>query len=111
MTANPRFPVPPEWFTDAEKTEYRETPRYAETIVYAKRLADASSMIEFESFGQSGEGREEFDQKLNDPQFAGNSTARLNFFYERSPYWDSQRNVYPVGRLLAELTVGTAPVR
>ncbi len=58
MTANPRFPVPSEWLTDAEKTEYRETPRYAETILYSKRLADASSMIEFESFGQSGEGRD-----------------------------------------------------
>lgn len=48
----------PEWQTHAELTEYRETPRYLETISYAKRLAAASPLLRFESFGQSGEGRE-----------------------------------------------------
>ena len=47
-----------DWRTDAEKTDYRETPRYAETIAYAKRLAAASPLIEFQSFGYSGEGRD-----------------------------------------------------
>src|SRR5437762_8391227 len=47
-----------EWQTYAEKTNYRETPRYAETIEYSKRLADASPLIEFQSFGKSGEGRD-----------------------------------------------------
>lgn len=50
-------PVPPEWQTLAEKTDYRETPRYEETIAYSRRLADASPLIRFKSFGQSGEGR------------------------------------------------------
>ncbi len=49
--------VPPEWQTHAEKTDYRETPRYAETIAYSRRLADASPLIRFESFGESAEGR------------------------------------------------------
>lgn len=49
--------IPPEWQTRAEKTDYRETPRYDETVAYARKLADASPLIEFESFGQSGEGR------------------------------------------------------
>jgi murein tripeptide amidase MpaA len=51
-------PVPPEWQTHAEKTDYRETPRYDETIAYARKLAGASPLIRFKSFGQSGEGRE-----------------------------------------------------
>jgi murein tripeptide amidase MpaA len=51
-------PVPPEWQTHAEKTDYRETPRYDETIAYAQKLANASPLIRFKSFGQSGEGRE-----------------------------------------------------
>ena len=51
-------PVPPAWQTHAEKTDYRETPRYAETIAYARKLADASPLLRFASFGQSGEGRE-----------------------------------------------------
>ncbi len=57
MSHNQTESVPPEWQTHAEKTNYRETPRYAETIEYAQRLA-SSPLIRFESFGQSGEGRE-----------------------------------------------------
>ena len=51
-------PVPPEWQTLAEKTDYRETPRYDETIAYSRKLAGASPWLRFKSFGQSGEGRE-----------------------------------------------------
>ncbi len=50
--------TPPEWLTHAEKTDYRETPRYDETIAYAKRLDAASRLIKYETFGKSGEGRD-----------------------------------------------------
>lgn len=50
--------VPPEWRTHAEITNYDETPNYADTISYARRLADASPSIEYRGFGQSGQGRE-----------------------------------------------------
>ncbi|MDT4898681.1 MAG: hypothetical protein QOH25_3758 [Acidobacteriota bacterium] len=50
--------VPPAWQTLAEKTDYRETPRYDETIAYSRKLSAASPLIRFKSFGQSGEGRE-----------------------------------------------------
>ena len=50
--------IPPEWLTHAEKTDYRETPRYDATIEYAKRLAAASPLIRYETFGRSGEGRD-----------------------------------------------------
>ena len=58
MSQSQRPSVPPEWQTYAEKTEYRETPRYGETIDYSKRLDAASPLIQFQSFGRSGEGRE-----------------------------------------------------
>ncbi len=51
-------PISAEWQTDAEKTSHRDTPSYAETIAFSKRLAEASPLIEFQSFGQSGEGHE-----------------------------------------------------
>jgi murein tripeptide amidase MpaA len=51
-------PIPTEWQTLAEKTGYRETPRYDETIAYSRKLADASPLIRYTSFGQSGEGRD-----------------------------------------------------
>src|SRR6185295_12715111 len=58
MSQHPDATVPIEWLTHAEKTDYRETPRYAETIEYSKRLDRASPLIKFQSFGKSGEGRE-----------------------------------------------------
>jgi hypothetical protein len=51
-------PIPPEWRTHAELTDYRETPNYDDTVAYARRLAHASPAIDYEGFGQSGEGRE-----------------------------------------------------
>jgi hypothetical protein len=48
--------------------------------------------------------KREFEQKVaTDPKFASSPGARLNFFYERSPYWDKQMNLYPVGRVLVPL--------
>src|SRR2546425_852533 len=58
MSQSSTPPVPSEWETLAEKTNYRETPRYADTITYCKRLAAGSRLIHFTSFGQTGEGRD-----------------------------------------------------
>ncbi|HJU55460.1 MAG TPA: hypothetical protein VJ715_12840, partial [Pyrinomonadaceae bacterium] len=56
--------------------------------------------------------RREFEQKLkSDPQFAASASARLNFFYERSPYWDREMNLYPVGRVVAPLNLQLADFR
>jgi hypothetical protein len=44
----------------------------------------------------------EFHQLLAlDPEFAASPSARLRFFYKRSPYWDPQMNLYPVGRIIS----------
>ena len=50
--------IPPEWRTHAEITDYRETPNYDDTVAYARRLAHASTAIEYRDFGRSGQGRE-----------------------------------------------------
>ncbi|MEP6849755.1 MAG: M14 family metallopeptidase [Acidobacteriota bacterium] len=48
--------------------------------------------------------QKEFDEKLKDPAFAKNPRARLNFFYEHSPYYLNQKvGIYPVGRILKPL--------
>ncbi len=46
------------WQTYAEKTGYRKTPRYPETISFSKRLDAASRLIVYKSFGKSSEGRD-----------------------------------------------------
>ncbi len=44
--------------------------------------------------------REEFEQRVAaDKQFAGDPKARLDFFYQRSPWWDRELGLYPVGWL------------
>ncbi len=50
--------VPKDWQTNAEQTDYRKTPRYAETVSYAQKLDKASDLIAYQSFGVSGEGRD-----------------------------------------------------
>ncbi|MCF8260701.1 MAG: M14 family metallopeptidase [Melioribacteraceae bacterium] len=43
----------------------------------------------------------EFNEKLkNEPEFKNDPYARLFFWYERSPYYDSKYKIYPVKRLL-----------
>jgi len=44
----------------------------------------------------------EFEKRVqNDPRFAASPEARLEFFYERSPWFQENRvGLYPVGRLL-----------
>ncbi len=50
--------------------------------------------------------REEFEKRLaSDPSFAANPHARLQFFYQRSPYWDKQMNLYQVGRIISPLNI------
>lgn len=47
-----------DWQTYYEKSGYKETPRYNETVQYCKRLADASPWINYTSFGCSPQGRD-----------------------------------------------------
>jgi murein tripeptide amidase MpaA len=50
--------------------------------------------------------RAEFLLKLqSDMKFASSPSSRLQFFYERSAYWDPQMNLYPVGRIMSSLAV------
>lgn len=42
--------------------------------------------------------RREFESRLEDPEFARNPAARLEFFYRRHSSWDERFNLYPVFR-------------
>ena len=53
--------------------------------------------------------RQEFEQLLaSDAEFAASAADRLRFFYRRSPYWDPQMNLYPVGRIISEVNLPLA---
>lgn len=50
--------------------------------------------------------KEEFDKKLSeDKELRGNPRKRLAWFYERSPYFDKNLNLYPVMRLVNETAI------
>ncbi len=51
-----------------------------------------------------------FDAKVaSDTVFAKNPYARLNFFYQRSPYWDATLGMYPVVRIEDRTAVRSLP--
>ena len=73
-----------------EEKEYAE--HYVlETLAREMMAADPELKREFETLVES------------DPEFAANPAQRLRFFYKRSPYWDPQMNLYPVGRIVEAL--------
>lgn len=47
-----------DWQTYYEKSGFKETPRYKQTVEYCKKLTDASPWIKYISFGVSPQGRE-----------------------------------------------------
>lgn len=55
-------------------------------------------------FETNEELRNEFLMKLeNEEEFRKSAYARLNFFYERSPYFDEKYKIYPILRIINEL--------
>ncbi len=52
----------------------------------------------------------EFEERLeSSAEFKASPEARLDFFYRRSPYWDSRIGSYPVVRVTAPLAAKTRP--
>src|SRR5437764_13047188 len=48
-----------DWATPAEKSDYRTTPNYDETMAYVRRVAAAApKQVKLISFGKTGEGRD-----------------------------------------------------
>jgi len=41
----------------------------------------------------------EYDELMKDPKFASSQRGILNWFYMHSPYWDGEKDLYPVGRI------------
>lgn len=51
---------------------------------------------------------EEFNtRKAEDEEFAKSQWLQLNWFYSKTPYWDDQKDIYPVGRILDRAIVDT----
>lgn len=80
-----------------------EQKEYAEQYVLEKM---AESMLK-----KDPALRKEFEaKKVSDPGFAQDSDAILNWFYTKTPYWDQEKNHYPVGRIFDAAAVDGLPV-
>lgn len=76
------------------------------SIIERKEYFEFYSMepIAIEMLNSDEKLKNEFYNLLEtDENFKTNPYARLSFFYERSPYYDEQLNVYPVLRVIDEL--------
>ena len=70
---------------------FLEQKEYAEAYAmepFAKKMLEADPAL-----------KAAFEEALKDPAFAGSPGARLNWFFERSPYYDKRLNIYPIYRL------------
>jgi len=69
-----------------EQKEYAEN--YIMEMMATKMLAEDPSL------------RTEFEKKkTGDTVFAKNPNSILNWFYSKTPYWDSHKDVYPIGKI------------
>ena len=69
-----------------EQKEYMEA-YVAEDVARAQLAADPALAAAFKK------------KLANDPAFAEDPGARLDFFYRRSPSWDERLDLYPVMRM------------
>jgi hypothetical protein len=67
-----------------QQTEYAEA--YAMAPLADRMLAENPSL------------RAEFDKALQDPALANSPSARLDWFYRRTPFYDNRLHLYPVAR-------------
>lgn len=80
-----------------------EQKEYSETYVMEKM---AREMI-----ARDDKLKKEFEEKMKDQKFAGNSWEILNWFYSKTPYWDNRINLYPVGRIMNEEILSSLPLK
>lgn len=72
-----------------------EQKEYAESYVMEK--------LAREMLANDHELKKEFENKINtDTAFASSPGAILNWFYQKSPYWDQRLNLYPIGKIYRE---------
>jgi hypothetical protein len=71
------------------------------TIFESKEYAEDYAMEPYANKMLAGNEAlaKEFAEALKDDKFAASPSARLDFFYRRSPYYDDRLNKYPVVRL------------
>ena len=76
---------------------------YLDAIFEPKEYAEERVMeaMAREMMARDPKLTQEFEKKVEtDPAFAASARQRLEWFYERTPYFDDRLNMYPIGRLL-----------
>jgi hypothetical protein len=76
---------------------------YLDQIFEAKEYAEDYVMekVSRQMLAADPKLKAEFEAKVaNEPDFAKSPSARLDFFYQRTPYYDERLNLYPIGRIL-----------
>ena len=101
-TSQPAGRVAVEWL-EPEAPDSALTWGFFDTIYEQKEYGEDYVMekVAREMIAKDPQLKTEYDKKVaSDPAFAKNSFARLNWFYQRSPWWQEVNGKYPVGRLM-----------
>jgi hypothetical protein len=75
---------------------------FFDAIFEQKEFGESYVMEEVarEMLASDPELRKRFEaKKTEDPKFAVDAKAILNWFYQQTPYWDDRKDVYPVGKI------------
>jgi len=75
---------------------------FFDPIFERKEYAESYVMEEVARFMLASDEslKNEFEKKINnDKEFARSPAEILDWFYQQSPYWDENKNVYPVGKI------------
>lgn len=81
---------------------------FFDTIFEQKEYADTYVMekVAREMLERDPDLKREFEEKMaEDSEFSSNPRGILNWFYERTPYWDERKDVYPVGKIFDRRTI------
>ncbi|MBU3926200.1 MAG: hypothetical protein KKB74_00215, partial [Bacteroidetes bacterium] len=84
---------------------------YFDAITEQKEYSESYSMetIARQMLTEDPDLQATFDLwKQNNPVLSVNSYAILNWFYQQSPWWDQQKDVYPIGRIMSKSQIPSA---
>ncbi|PIY32262.1 MAG: peptidase M14 [Bacteroidetes bacterium CG_4_10_14_3_um_filter_42_6] len=84
---------------------------YFDAITEQKEYSESYSMetIACQMLTEDPDLQATFDLwKQNNPVLSENSYAILNWFYQQSPWWDQQKDLYPIGRIMSKSQIPNA---
>jgi hypothetical protein len=83
-----------DWLALAQQADARAVQLAAKQVPQSLKASERTRIVASRGYARRR-------KLMDDPKFAVNPAARLEFFYRRHPSWDERLNLYPVMRTAA----------